>query len=219
MRTSRGSAVVRLGILENRLALRESLVWAFERSAISVVSETGDPEAFLRAIRRTRPAVVIVQMFVRGNQTPRLIEEALRIQPGLKMIVVTSGAAGKLRQQCIEAGAFTCVDRLTCPFELVGLVQAAISARTKTPSQPFTYSSGEADSPMLSGLLSRRQMEVLQYIAVGADNLKIAAHLAISERTVKSHVHAIYQRLGIENRTQLALYALHHGISAPAQSV
>jgi len=215
----RGSAAVRLGILENRLALRESLVWAFERYDISVVSQTGDPEAFLRAIRRTRPAVVIVEMFVRGNETPRLIEEALRIQPGLKMIVVTSGAAGKLRQQCLEAGAFSCVDRLTCPFELVGVVQAVSSARMKSPAEMLTYSSAEANAPILSDLLSRRQMEVLQYIAVGADNLKIAAHLAIAERTVKSHVHAIYQRLGIENRTQLALYALRHGISPPAHSI
>ena len=219
MRNPRGSAAVRLGILENRLALRESLVWAFERSAFSVVSQTGDPEAFLRAIRRTHPAVVIVEVFVRGDETPRLIEEALRIQPGLKMIVVTSGAAGKLRQLCMEAGAISCVDRLTCPFELVGMVQAVSSSLTKGPSQPFTYSSAEGKSASLSDLLSRRQMEVLQYIAVGADNLKIAAHLAIAERTVKSHVHAIYQRLGIENRTQLALFAVRQGISPPAHSV
>src|SRR5262249_26208680 len=147
------------------------------------------PQAFLRAIRRMHPAVVIVELYVRGNETPRLIAEALRIQPDLKMIVVTSGAAEKLRQQCMEAGAFSCVDRLTCPFELVGLVQAVSNARTQGTSQPFTYSSAEANLPPLSDLLSRRQMEVLQYIAVGADNLKIAAHLAISERTVKSHVH------------------------------
>lgn len=219
MRNPRGSAAVRLGILENRLAFRESLVWAFERSAMSVVSETSDPDAFLRAIRRTQPAVVIIEMFVRGKETPRLIEEALRIQPGLKTIVVTSGNAGKLGQQCMQAGAFGCVDRLTCPFELVGLVQAVSNERARVTSPPFIYPSPEAISPSLSGQLSKRQMEVLQYIAVGADNLKISAHLGISERTVKSHVHAIYQKLGIENRTQLALFALRHGISPPAQSV
>jgi two-component system, NarL family, nitrate/nitrite response regulator NarL len=219
MGNPRGRASVRLGILENRLALRESLVWAFERSAISVVSETGDPEAFLRAIRRAHPAVAIVQMFGSGKNTPRLIEEALRIEPGLKMIVVTSGSSGKLMQQCMQAGAFSCVDGFTCPFELVGLVQAASNARATNPGQAFVYPAQEAISPALSGILSRRQIEVLQYIAVGADNLKISAHLAISERTVKSHVHAIYQKLGIENRTQLALFALRNGIPPPAQNV
>ncbi len=219
MGSASGKPAVRLGILENRLALRESLVRAFEQSDIRVVSQTGDPEAFLRAIRRTHPMIVIIEIFVRGKETPRLIEEALRIQPGLKQIVVTSGSTARLMQQCMEAGAFTCVDRFSCPFEMVGIVHAAMSDAATVPTRPFIYSAPETVSPSLSGALSRRQLEVLQYIAVGADNLKISAHLAISERTVKAHVHAIYQKLGVENRTQLALFALRQGIPPPAQSV
>jgi sterol desaturase/sphingolipid hydroxylase (fatty acid hydroxylase superfamily) len=49
----------------------------------------------------------------------------------------------------------------------------------------------------------------------GADNLKIAAHLQIAERTVKSHVTQLYRKLGAENRTQLALRACHLGVRPP----
>ncbi len=219
MRPEQARPLVRLGILENRLALRESLVWAFEHSEMRVVSQTADPVVFLRAIRRTHPAIVIVELFVRGKETPGLIEEALLIQPGLKMIVVASGAAGKLMQQCMQAGAINCIDGFTCPFQLVGLVHAAVNQAVTIAARPFIYDTPSGISPTLSAMLSRRELEVLQYIAVGADNLKISAHLSIAERTVKAHVHAIYQKLGLENRTQLALFALRNGIPEPAQSV
>jgi DNA-binding NarL/FixJ family response regulator len=52
-------------------------------------------------------------------------------------------------------------------------------------------------------------------VAGGADNLKIAAHLQIAERTVKSHVTQLYRKLGAENRTQLALRACHLGVRPP----
>jgi DNA-binding NarL/FixJ family response regulator len=219
MRPEQAKSLVRIGILENRLALRESLVWAFEHSEMRVVSQTADPVVFLRAIRRTHPAIVIVELFVRGKETPRLIEEALLIQPGLKLIVVASGAADKVMQQCMQAGAINCIDGFTCPFQLVGLVHAAVNQAVTIAARPFIYGTPSGISPTLSAMLSRRELEVLQYIAVGADNLKISAHLSIAERTVKAHVHAIYQKLGLENRTQLALFALRNGIPEPAQSV
>jgi DNA-binding CsgD family transcriptional regulator len=59
--------------------------------------------------------------------------------------------------------------------------------------------------------LSRREREVLQLVGSGADNLKIAAMLGISERTVKCHVSNLYRKLGQENRIQLALLSLHFG--------
>jgi DNA-binding NarL/FixJ family response regulator len=63
--------------------------------------------------------------------------------------------------------------------------------------------------------LTQREREVLTYVAGGADNLKIAAHLQIAERTVKSHVTQLYRKLGAENRTQLALRACHLGVRPP----
>jgi len=212
MTRSSVAASVRLAILENRLLLRESLAWAFEHSDIRVVAQTGDPRVFLRAIRRTRPNIVIVEFFVCGKDTPRLIEDALRIRPKLKSIVLASGSGPRLIQQCMKAGAVGCIDRLTCPFEIVGLIHAANQEMLPIPVQPRAIFPSTAVSGSLSDVLSKRELEVLQYIAVGADNLKIAAHLMISERTVKAHVHAIYQKLGIENRTQLALLALQKGI-------
>jgi DNA-binding NarL/FixJ family response regulator len=64
--------------------------------------------------------------------------------------------------------------------------------------------------------LTVREREVLAYVSAGADNLKIASHLKISERTVKAHVSSLYKKLGPENRAQLALLARQLGIRPPA---
>jgi DNA-binding CsgD family transcriptional regulator len=76
------------------------------------------------------------------------------------------------------------------------------------------------DEPLSGPLahLSAREHEVLRYVAGGADNLKIAACLGITERTVRAHVSALYRKLGGENRAQLALRGRELG-ARPAPDV
>lgn len=59
-------------------------------------------------------------------------------------------------------------------------------------------------------LLSEREQEVVQLVAQGYRNKEIAGKLFISEQTVKNHLHNIFDKLGVSDRLELALYALHH---------
>jgi len=62
------------------------------------------------------------------------------------------------------------------------------------------------------GDLSQRERDVLKLIAIGLSNDEIAAKLFISPHTVKNHVSNIYRKLGIDDRTQVALIALRLGL-------
>lgn len=75
-------------------------------------------------------------------------------------------------------------------------------------------STGAESSPSKSplSLLTQRERQVLERIAVGDDNQKIASALNISERTVRAHVSGIYRKLGSENRAQLAILARQLGV-------
>jgi len=64
---------------------------------------------------------------------------------------------------------------------------------------------------LLKGDLTLRQSQVMELLASGADNLKMSAHLGISERAVKSHITALLDRFHVENRTELALLAWKAG--------
>jgi DNA-binding NarL/FixJ family response regulator len=66
--------------------------------------------------------------------------------------------------------------------------------------------------------LTPRQRDVLGYLSAGSDNLKIAAHLGISERAVKAHVSALLSVFSAENRTELAVLACRAGVRPPVRS-
>jgi DNA-binding NarL/FixJ family response regulator len=62
-------------------------------------------------------------------------------------------------------------------------------------------------------VLSRRETEIVKMVAAGLRNKEIAAKLFIGEGTVKTHLHAIYKKLGVHGRVELTLYAREHGIA------
>jgi len=70
----------------------------------------------------------------------------------------------------------------------------------------------EADGP---GGLTKREVDVLRLVGAGMRNKEIAARLFISEKTVKTHLTHIYQRLGLHDRVEVALYAIRHGVVIP----
>ena len=62
------------------------------------------------------------------------------------------------------------------------------------------------------GALSRREEQVVRYIAMGLRNAEVARELSISEETVKTHLNRIFRKLGVRDRLELALYAARAGI-------
>jgi DNA-binding NarL/FixJ family response regulator len=59
-------------------------------------------------------------------------------------------------------------------------------------------------------LVSKREMEVVQLVAEGFQNVEIGKKLLISKQTVKNHLHNIFDKLGVSDRIELMLYAIHH---------
>ena len=90
-------------------------------------------------------------------------------------------------------------------FDQEGL-QAWLDSSVEKAGRNFVDDSREAFSP-----LSPREMEILQHVTRGLSNKEIAAALGISHQTVKNHMTAILHKLGVEDRTQAAVYALRRG--------
>jgi DNA-binding NarL/FixJ family response regulator len=70
----------------------------------------------------------------------------------------------------------------------------------------------DSDKQNASELLTDRELEVLKALAKGYSNQKIAEELYISQRTVQNHLHNVYNKLGINGRTEAVLYAIQEGI-------
>jgi DNA-binding NarL/FixJ family response regulator len=131
----------------------------------------------------------------------------------LRVVVLTSFSAREDVIAALDAGASGYLLKDAEPAELLAGVRAA--ARGDAPLAPraaremLAARSAEASGPELSP----RESEVLRLVARGLPNKRIARELQISEKTVKAHLTQIFQRIGVTDRTQAALWAKERGLA------
>ena len=155
--------------------------------------------AGLAAIRAQHPGVAVV--VVSANHDPRVVRRAL-----------DHGAAGYLPK---SAGLEELRDAiravLACEQWLPAMLRAAV-ARTQS-------SSADADLAARLASLSPQQFRVLTLVAQGLLNKQIADRLDVQERTVKAHLSAIFERLGVRNRTQASVVLRELELTDPARAL
>jgi len=116
----------------------------------------------------------------------------------------------------LRAGAVAYLLKDVGPKELAETIRAGARGETRLhPDIAGRLVAGLADGAEQrpEDLLTEREMEVLRCLARGRSNKEIGADLFISEKTVKTHVGSILDKLGLADRTQAALYAVKRGVS------
>jgi DNA-binding NarL/FixJ family response regulator len=217
----------RVVLLEDHAIMRESLASTLESAGVPVVGQFSDGRAFLEGVQRLAPDVVLVDLVLeRHGAIPTMdglsVLKALRATcPAVRVVVLSGMYTRAVVEEVFRAGASAFLHKLDASrSQVVETVQAV--ARGECPVQAeappgMTQGSGERAATLdeLRGQLTLRERQVLGHIATGADNLKIAALLDITERTVRAHVSSLYRKLQCENRAELALLARDMGVYAP----
>jgi DNA-binding NarL/FixJ family response regulator len=140
--------------------------------------------------------------------------EAIRGElPDTDDIALTSVLDDKSLVDAVKAGAIGYLLKDTKAEELCRAIKAAAAGQVQLSPQAAARLVREVRTPDVApAALSERETEVLQLIARGKANKEIAAELTIGEKTVKTHVSSILNKLGVQSRTQAALYAARSGI-------
>lgn len=218
----------RIAILDDHAILRESLSALLPDETLEVVFASDMPGEFIRAVQHYRPEVVLVDLMIdRLNPGSTdvgwgLIRRLREEHPGVRIVVLTGSQdpADSARAVSYSLSGFLTKCDIT-PASLRSTVRAVLAGERIFASpclQSLEALPNEPSSTQELTALTYREKEVLSYLAAGADNLKIAALLEISERTVRAHVSNLYRKLGSENRIQLDLLAHHVGLE-PARNV
>lgn len=212
---------IRLALLANQALIRECMGRVLSAAGLQIAAESGDPSDFVHAIDQLRPHVAIVDVNGRLEEAIALVERLHQLHPDVGILVLADDIGPGVVDRCFQSGAHGCLDKRNTSCEsLVDAVQSVARGASIFPAQSFESLLQKRPEPdgrvRVLGQLSVREREVLAYISAGADNLKIASHLGISERTVKAHVSSLYRKLNQENRTQIALLARELGIRPPA---
>jgi DNA-binding NarL/FixJ family response regulator/anti-sigma regulatory factor (Ser/Thr protein kinase) len=207
LRVVPSASPVRVIVADANPALRLGLATALESSQdIKIVAETGDGEAVAALVRQHHPDVLLLDV-----RMPLAVGlAAIQQISQLTQVVVLAGADdASLVMRATAAGASGCV--MHRDLEQGELIEVVLDAARRRPvSVPyapaatggsFRNGNGRAGGSHPSGLRPRER-EVMGLIAEGLSNRQIAARLVISEKTVKNHICSIYQRFGVQERSQ-----------------
>jgi NarL family two-component system response regulator LiaR len=224
---STDSQTIRVLIVDDHAVVRQGLRTFLELQddpaalAIEVVGEAADGAQAVEQARGLQPDVVLLDLVmpVMGGieAIPRIIETS----PRSRVIILTSFGEEDKLFPAIRAGAQGYLLKDIPPNELVQAVRAAYLGKVQLhPEIARTLMTAVAtrepppSAPAMTDDLTERELEVLRLIAAGLNNRQIADRLVISEKTVKTHVSSILGKLHVEDRTQAAVYALHHGLAS-----
>ena len=132
--------------------------------------------------------------------------------PGTRVVVFTSFSDRERIVRALDAGAIGYLLKDAEPEEILAAIRAA--ARGESPLAPRAAAELLADRqgrpPTVE--LTGRELEVLRLVVDGLANKQIARRLGISEKTVKGHLTNLFQRIGVADRTQAALWAERNGV-------
>ncbi|MDB4868731.1 MAG: DNA-binding response regulator [Cohnella sp.] len=185
---------------------------------IEVVGEAGNGQDGLRLAREYKPDVVLMDLVMEGmdgiETTRRIMEE----MPDCRVIVLTSFLDDEKMYPVIEAGAFSYLLKTSRASEIADAIRAAARGQSVLESQVASKMMNRFRRPAQNASLPHqeltvREMEVLQLIAQGKSNQEVADDLFIGIKTVKYHLTNLFGKLGVEDRTQAAIYAHRHGLA------
>jgi two-component system, LuxR family, response regulator FixJ len=192
-------------IVDDDPAVRNALSMVFSRDGFRV-SDFGDGNSFLAAIRARPPACIILDVHMPGRSGLDVLKELNAENYGAPIFIISGQGDIPMAVEAIKNGALDFIEK---PFDdtVVARVRDAIAAWEERAAK--TESNGIL-KPNFPGRerLTKRELEVLTLIASGASNKEAGRELRISPRTIEVHRARIMEKLGAKNAADLVRIVL-----------
>jgi NarL family two-component system response regulator LiaR len=184
---------------------------------MDVIGEAADGVEAVAKARALRPDVILMDLMMPRKSGTEAIEEIKQVNPDARVLVLTSFAEDEKVFPAIRAGAQGYLLKDSTPQELLDAIRRVYrgeaSLHPTIAHKLMRELNRSATRPPTEEPLTEREVEVLSLVARGLSNQAIADRLVVSERTVRTHVSNILDKLHLANRTQAALYALREGLA------
>lgn len=212
---------IRVVLVDDQNMIRQGLGYVIQmQQDMEVVGEASDGEEAVELVGKIVPDVVLMDVQMPKKSGIEATREIMNMHPAVKVLILTTFDNHNYVVEGIRAGAVGYMLKDADSQEMLDLIRRASKGEalfhTATAAKALAEAlqvqrsvSEHASAPSaLLDELTDRELDVLQQIAYGYRNDQIAQNLFISEGTVKTHVHRILQKMGVEDRTQAVAKAL-----------
>jgi two-component system nitrate/nitrite response regulator NarL len=170
----------------------------------------------LRAVAQHGPDILVLDLRMPNGDGLSVLREMARLKSPTRVVVLTAAVSDDDVLEAIRLGIRGLVLKESAPKALVECVRRVHAGGQYIEPRFLTRALDaaqrrDAGQRELASVLTPRELQVLRMVADGLRNRAIAQQLEISEGTVKIHLHNIYEKIDVENRVELALYARAKG--------
>ncbi len=212
---------IKLVVADDHHVVRRGLIFFLNtQQDIEVIGEASNGEEALHLIKELQPDIVIMDLSMPKLDGIEATEQIKNEGLPVKVMILTSFYDQDHILPAIEAGAAGYYVKDSDPDELVTAIRKIYDGEKQFHSKittqlvsALTAKSESKSEQTIHNKLTKREMDVLKEITRGKSNKEIASSLFITEKTAKTHVSNILAKLQLQDRTQLALYAIRNGIT------
>ena len=212
---------IRVVVADDHPIFREGLrrlLQAEERFV--VVGQAQNGAEAVQQVESLRPDVLLLDLAMPGTGGINALEQIAERGLDVKVVLLTAaidtgdsvrvlqlGARGVIMKECATHLLYRCLDTVVAGGYWVG------HERVNDIVTHLRDGGRGALSPTPAMMLTRRELQIVTAILEGATNKDIGQRFELSEQTVKNHLSHIFDKVGVSNRLELALYALHHKLA------
>jgi DNA-binding NarL/FixJ family response regulator len=175
---------------------------------LRVVAEAENGHQALEAYARHRPDVTLLDLRMPEMEGVEAVRQIRALDPAARVIVLTTYDTDHDIARALKAGAKAYILKDISADDLINCIRDVLGGKT--------YLAPAAAAKLAEGVtrvqLTPREMATLRLMADGKANKEIASELAISERTVKTHLGHLFEKLGVTSRTEAIKVATHRGL-------
>jgi two-component system, NarL family, nitrate/nitrite response regulator NarL len=204
---------IRVVLVDDHPIVLQGLQQLFERQPdFTVVAACAEGDSALKAIRQNRPDVVILDLRMPGRNGLDLLRAMQDEKLDARSVLLTAVISDNEVVEAMKLGATGLVLKESPPDTLLKCVRRVYRGEQWIDQETVTRAlqmvvGREAAEREVAQTLTPREIEIVKMIAEGLRNRAVADRLGISEGTVKVHLHNIYEKLALDGRLELVLYA------------
>ncbi|HLW78232.1 MAG TPA: response regulator transcription factor [Terriglobia bacterium] len=185
---------------------------------LRVVAQAGTAEEALAMAREFKPDVVFLQAEIAKPDRAGLFADLRQASPEVKIVITASALGEEEPVRYVQGGAAGVILRSVDPPFFVKCARKVSENEVWLPKKQVAQMAKllEGSEPIRPrDTLTQREKTIISYLMQGWRNREIARHLGITEQTVKNHLRTIYDKVGVSDRLELVLYAIHQRLELP----